>query len=576
MPHRPGEHGLSSAFIDRTASGSPQLHAASRRQTNARTMPKRVLILGAGPGGLASAMLLAKAGLDVTLVERRDQPGGRTSTVTLPSERGDFRFDLGPTFFLFPQVLAELFEACDLRLDQAVELTRLDPQYRLIFETGGDLPCTADPDVMAERIARISPADVEGFRRYLLDNRKKFSAFAPILQKPWSSPLQLLDPKLAAMLPLVRPWASVDSDLRKHFSDPRIRLAFSFQSKYLGMSPFQCPSLFTILSYLEYDYGVWHPTGGCGAVSRAMAHAAESLGVDIRYEAEVAALNFEGAGRACTGVTLQDGESIDADALVLGADFAHAMHKLVPDTLRKRWTDRKLAKKRYSCSTYMLYLGVEGTYDTDHHSIFLADGYQQNLHDIETGHVLSDNPSCYVCNPTVTDPSMAPEGCSALYVLAPVSHEHANIDWSRDEPAFRQRVLKQLGKFGFDGVEDRIVCERTITPVDWRSDLHIYRGATFNLAHNLKQMLHLRPNNRFEDLQNVYLTGGGTHPGSGLPVIYESARISSRLLLQDLGLDAQFLDDTMRPPAPWAPEPGVAVDATATSETAAISAGAGA
>ncbi|MEM9294997.1 MAG: phytoene desaturase family protein [Planctomycetota bacterium] len=516
-------------------------------------MPKRVLILGAGPGGLASAMLLAKAGLDVTLVERRDQPGGRTSTVTLPSERGDFRFDLGPTFFLYPQVLDELFEACGLRLDEAVDLRRLDPQYRLAFEDGGDLPCTPDPDEMAKRVAAISPADVDGFRRYLQDNRKKFQAFAPILQKPWASPFELLDPKLATMLPLVRPWASVDKDLRKHFADPRIRLAFSFQSKYLGMSPFQCPSLFTILSYLEYDYGVWHPIGGCGEVSRAMARAAESLGAEVRYDAEVAHMDFAPGSRSCTGVTLDTGEHIRADAVVLGADFAHAMTKLVPDGLRKRWTDRKLAKKRYSCSTYMLYLGVDGTFDTDHHTIFLANNYEQNLRDIETGHVLSQNPSCYVCNPTVTDPSMAPDGCSALYVLAPVTHEHANVDWSRDEPAFRQTVLNQLPKFGFEGVEDRILCEKTITPSQWRDDLHIYKGATFNLAHNLTQMLHLRPNNRFEDLQNVYLTGGGTHPGSGLPVIYESARISSRLLLQDLDLDAQFLDETMRPPTSWAP-----------------------
>jgi phytoene desaturase len=209
----------------------------------------------------------------------------------------------------------------------------------------------------------------------------------------------------------------------------------------------------------------------------------------------------------------------------------------VPDHLRRRWTNKRLARKKYSCSTFMMYLGVEGTFDLPHHTIHIADDYVTNLDDIENKHVLSADPSFYVQNASVTDPSLAPKGHSALYVLAPVSHQHPNIDWSRERGPFRELLYRQLAKAGYGDLAGRVHYERIITPAEWDTRYEIYRGATFNLAHSLDQILHLRPQNRFEDLDSVYLVGGGTHPGSGLPVIYESARITSRLLLSDLGVE---------------------------------------
>lgn len=511
-------------------------------------MKKRpsALIIGAGPGGLASAMLLARAGVDVKIIERLDRVGGRCSTIKAREDaRPDaapYQFDMGPTFFLYPGVLEEIFSACDMDLHEAVKLVRLDPQYRLIFEAGGELHCTPEAEKMRQQIAAISPDDAQNFEHYIVENRRKFAAFTPILQSPFSSWRDVINLNMLKLLPLVRPWRSVDSDLERFFKDPRIRLAFSFQSKYLGMSPFQCPSLFTILSYLEYDYGVYHPIGGCGAVSTAMARAAESLGATISIEDEVREILFE--GQQAIGVRTSSGEH-RADAIVINADFAHAMKHLVPNRLRKRWADRKLDRKKYSCSTFMMYLGIEGIYDKlAHHNIFLAKDYQKNLHEIENEHVVSDEPSVYVQNACVTDPALAPDGCSTLYVLVPVTHEHNNVDWSQRAPDFRASVIRQMEKFGITDLEDRIRYEKILTPVSWASDMHIFKGATFNLAHNLQQMLHLRPHNRFEDLDSVYLVGGGTHPGSGLPVIYESARITSRLLLQDLGVESP---DSARP-----------------------------
>ena len=500
-----------------------------------------VVIVGAGPGGLASAMLLAHAGAKVTVLERRDRPGGRTSaleaeTVLSDGTRGEFRFDTGPTFFLYPRVLGEIFAACDRDLTEEVPMTRLDPQYRLEFGGGGRLDATPDVAEMERQIAALCPADAGRFADYLEENREKLARFRPILESPFNSWRDAAKPHLAKMLPLVRPWLSLDGELKRHFSDPRLRVAFSFQSKYLGMSPFRCPSLFSILSFLEYEHGVWHPTGGCAAVSEKMAEIAVELGADLRLDTEVTGLQFE--GKKPVAVETDTGEIFRSDALVLNADFGRAMTRLVPDRLRKNWTDAKLNKKKFSCSTFMLYLGVEGLEEgLPHHTIYIAEDYERNLREIETDRVLSDDPSVYVQNACVTDPSLAPDGYSTLYVLAPVTHESPNVDWDRDADAFRETVLDQVeSKFGVDDLRDRIRYEHQITPADWDGGYEIHKGATFNLAHNLGQMLHFRPRNRFEDLDGTYLVGGGTHPGSGLPVIYESARITTRLLAQDYGL----------------------------------------
>ena len=497
---------------------------------------RRVVVIGAGPGGLASALQLSHGGADVTVLEARSQVGGRCASIYADG----FRFDTGPTFYLYPRILREIFQSVGRDIDVEIPMKRLDPQYRVSFGAGGHLDCTHDLEEMDRQIAEMSPDDVGALKKYLDHNRVKLAKFRPILESPFNSMLDLLRPSVLAAASFVKPWKTLGRDLQSYFRDPRLVIAFSFQAKYLGMSPFKCPSLFSILSFLEYEYGVFHPLGGCGQVSERMAEIATEMGCEIRTDEAVESLEFE--GKRITAVVTSKGR-YQADALVINADFAHAMQKLVPDKLRQRWSNAKIAKKRFSCSTFMMYLGINGRYENlKHHTIHISKDYDRNLRQIEKEMVLPDDPSIYVQNPCVTDSSLAPEGKSTLYILVPVPHLSPNTPWDEEQAlAFRETAFNKLAQIGLSDLRSRIEYEQIVTPANWRDDFSVYRGATFNLAHNLGQMLLLRPHNKLEELERVYLVGGGTHPGSGLPVIYESSRITCKQLLPDIGLSAKFM-----------------------------------
>jgi len=500
-----------------------------------QTTKPTAIIVGAGPGGLASAMLLAYSGVDVTVIEKEPEVGGRTKLVHMDG----YTYDRGPTFFHFPEIIEEIFQAVGLDAHKELELIPLtDPSYRLVFGAGGHIDATSNLDLMTERIRELSgDRNARGFEKYVRQNRKKLKLSKACLQTPWTGPSNLFTKRAFRVAKVLRPWASVASDLKKNFDDERIRLAMSFQTKYLGMSPFHAPSLFTILAFLEYEHGIFHARGGLGAITPKMAKLAEGFGAKIRTSSPVKNLVYE--GKDVVGVELE-GETIYADKVVINADFAHAMTTLVPNEKRKKWSNKKLEKKGYSCSTFMLYLGMDKKYDDKpHHQIYASKNYEQNLSDVANHKITWDDPSLYVQNACVTDPDLAPEGCSTLYVLVPVSNQHESINWDEIKDEYRDLIVKQIAKLGFEDVEDHIVSEKIVTPDDWGAS-DIYRGAVFNLAHNLGQMLWRRPQNRFEEANNLYIVGGGTHPGSGLPTIFESARISSKLVLADLGLNPDW------------------------------------
>lgn len=504
-----------------------------------------VAVVGAGPGGLATAMLLLASGVPVTIYEAAATVGGRTSRLTVNSQAGaggvglaEYHFDRGPTFFLMPYVLEEIFSASGRRLADYAELVRLDPMYRLVLGAPGGgatvLDTTQDIPEMARRLSAINPSDGAAFQRFIDDNRRKLAVFTPVLRKPFRSVADLLDPALLRAAPSLKPTKSVHTYLGGYFRDPRTKLALSFQSKYLGMSPYDCPSLFSILPFIEYEYGVWHPRGGCNALMAAMATACAEMGGRVCCGHRVEGVEFE--GDTVVGVRV-GGQLRRHRHVVLNADAPWALRNLLPEAAARRsgWTARRLDKMDYSCSTFMLYLGLDRPVDLPHHTIYVSSRYEENLRDITHTGRLSAEPSLYVCNPSRLDPTLAPPGHSSLYVLVPTPNTRHAIDWSASAPRLRRQALERVSALaGFD-VAPHVRAEVQTTPADWQA-ASIAFGATFNLAHGLGQMLHRRPQHELPGLRGLWLAGGGTHPGSGLPVIFLSAQIAASMLCKRLGV----------------------------------------
>jgi phytoene desaturase len=496
---------------------------------------KRVIVIGAGPGGLAAAGILAHRGFDVTVLEKRDRVGGRSAELTV----GDYSFDTGPTFLHQKFCLDEVFAEMDRDPADYLEFVKLDPMTRLTWGDGSSLETSCDEEAMARNIAAVFPGEEEGFRRFMADQGPKLRAIYPCLQKPYHKVSSFLRKELLRAVPYVATTRSVVDELENYFGDDRLKLAFTFQSKYLGMSPWKCPALFTILSYTEYKFGIYHTQGGLCRISHALAKAAEECGAEIRLDAPVSSLEFE--GRNVSEVRLESGEVLKCDHAVMNADYAYAMANLMNGRSK---SDAELRGKKFSCSTYMLYLGLDTLYeDEPHHHVMFADDYRRNVEEVGGEKTISDDMSVYVRNSSVTDPNVAPKGHSQLYVLVPTINTREGADWGEVGPQLRDKVLDRIQrKTGMKDLRDHIVAEAEITPAGWRDAGNVFLGATFNLAHTIDQMLYLRPHNRLRGYENLYLVGGGTHPGSGLPTIFESARISSNMLCDGIGLNYEPAD----------------------------------
>lgn len=496
-----------------------------------QTNPQHIVVVGAGPGGLTAAMLLAARGFKVTVCEKDACVGGRNAAIV----RNGYTFDTGPTFLMMKFILDEVFEEAGRHIDDYLKCVKLEPMYRLQF-ADKRLEPTTDREAMLQHLDAQFPGNRAGYDKFMAVEKERFHRMYPCLQKDYASMTQYLSRDMLRALPRLSIGRSLFSVLGDYFgNDEKLKLSFTFQSKYLGMSAWECPGAFAILPYVEHAFGVYHVMGGLSEISEAMAKVCRELGVNLRLGTPVKQLVLE--GRSVRGVELANGEKVLADETVLNADFGHAMKHLVPPGALKKYSPENVDARDYSCSTFMLYLGLDKVYDLPHHTIFFAGDYRKNISDIFQTKQLSDDLSFYVRNASVTDPALAPAGHSSVYVLVPVPNRTARIDWAKETAAFRDRVIAAMEtRGGMKDLRQHIREEIVYTPQTWQ-DMNIQFGATFNLAHSLGQMLYFRPRNKFEELDHCYLVGGGTHPGSGLPTIYESGRIAANLIARRHGVE---------------------------------------
>ena len=489
---------------------------------------KKIIIVGAGPGGLTTGMILSSRGYDVHIYEKESCVGGRSANI----QKGPYSFDAGPTFLLMKSILDQSFELAGKKSEDYLNFKKLDPMYVLNYGEK-KLSVSSDQDKMYEEIKRVFPGNEDGYLKFMEGEKKKFDNAYPCLEKDYSTFSSLISLRLLKALPYIDITKNVYQVASKYFKDELMRLSFTFQAKYLGMSPWECPGIFGILPYMEHANGIYHVEGGLSRISEKMAQVIKENGGNIHLNSPIKKVITE--GREAKGILLESGEKIYGDAVVLNADFAYAASNLFDDGLLKKYSKEKLKKKSYSCSTYMLHLGVDKEYDEPHHQIVFADDYKKNLTDIFNKKTLSDDISVYIRNSSINDKTVAPEGHSSIYILVPVPNNEANIDWDNEKEGFRKKIFETLKQSTtFTDLEDHIIEEVVVTPKNWEVDFNVFFGATFNLSHKMSQMLYFRPRNRFEEISKCYLVGGGTHPGSGLPTIYESARISSNLIEKDL------------------------------------------
>jgi phytoene desaturase len=492
----------------------------------------RVVIIGAGMGGLSAALRLAHAGYHVTVVEKNARPGGKVNIL----ERDGFRFDTGPTILTMPQEIRRLFSDLGRDPGEYVELHPFEPIYRAHFRDGSTFELHADERETLEEIRRLSPPDVANYERFMRRTERIWRAIdGALFDRLFHSWRDIFAPEVFFAGLQVDALQTMYRRVEGMFADPRIRQLFMFQAIYVGASPRQTPATYTVIPYLEQKQGVWFPKGGLYAIVEGAMRVAEELGVEVRCSAPVAAIRVEG-GRA-TGVELESGEFLPADVVLSNADLVHTYGDLVPSEARKKYSDHKLASYDPSSSAFILYVAVDRAYpDLVHHNIYFSQDYDEEMRAIFEEKRMPGDGSWYICAPARTDPDLAPPGCEALYVLAlapALGPDSPN--WETEKHAMAERLLDRMEReAGLTDIRQHIRWRECFTPRDFETVFNGNRGSIFGLSAITRQTAFFRPPNRSEDVRGLYLVGGSTQPGGGVPIVMIGGRLVANLIEEDL------------------------------------------
>jgi phytoene desaturase len=498
----------------------------------------KALVIGAGFGGLASAIRLSVKGYEVEIIEKLDAPGGRAYV----HKQDGFTFDAGPTIITAPFLLDELWNLCGKKMSDHVDLREMTPFYKIRFHNGQTFDYSGDTDAMCREISKFDSSDIAGYHQLMKAAEKcKRLGFEEMGDIAFNNYIDLMKalPSFAKM----QAWRSLHSLVAQHIKHPLLRVAFSFHPLLIGGNPFSVTCAYSLIHSLEKTWGVHSAMGGTGAIVKGLVDLLSDLGVKIRYESAVKEIVINN-GRA-SGVILEKGsssltdkknhsencEQINADIVVYNGDSAWAYKHLIAPKHRRFWKDSRIENGHYSMGLFVWYFGTNKKYsDIPHHMMILTERYKELLKDIFKKHHLAKDFSLYLHRPTATDPSLAPDGCDTFYALAPVPNLDSGTDWVNKAESFRKSIEAHLESTVLPGLSKHIVTSKVTTPLDFQNRLYSYKGAGFGLEPLLTQSAIFRPHNRSEDIQGLYMVGASTHPGAGVPGVLMSAKALEKVI----------------------------------------------
>lgn len=490
----------------------------------------RVVVIGSGFGGLAAAIRLQARGYKVTILEQRDQPGGRAYVY----RDAGYVFDAGPTVVTAPYLFAELFGLCGRKMDDYLELLPVNPFYRVRFHDGRYFEYSGNTEQMLEQIRAWNPADVDGYLRFIAESERIFKVgFEQLGDVPFHNLTDML--KIVPQMLRLRSHLSVYSLVKHFIRHPDLRVLMSFHPLLVGANPFKTTSIYALILYLERKWGVWFAKGGTGAIVKALVDLFVELGGDVRLNTKVEQILVEGGGLKpkVSGVRLAGGAELPADIVVSNAEVGFTYRYLLPEDARRHFTNERVENINYSMGLFVTYFGTKRRYDdVAHHTISLGPRYRELLDDIFVKKTLADDFSLYVHRPTATDTSLAPPGGDAFYALSPVPHLGADkpVDWSTEAERYRDKIYSFLEQTMLPGLRDQIVTSRCVTPITFRDELSSMYGSGFSVEPTLLQSAYFRPHNISEDVEGLFIVGGGTHPGAGMPGVLSTAKVVDRLI----------------------------------------------